>query len=106
MSGAKGSVIWRATVAMFALALLSAPAGPAVAAEKWDLYVYNPVSTVAAVKGLNTVIEQIEKETGGELSIRLHLGGSLPINTTTITQCCGCRCCCGRWRITTRPRPS
>ncbi len=39
MSGAKGSVIWRATVAMFALALLSAPAGPAVAAEKWDLYV-------------------------------------------------------------------
>ena len=67
MSGAKGNVIWRATAAMFALAVLSAPAGPAVAAEKWDLYVYNPVSTVAAVKGLNTVIEQIEKETGGEL---------------------------------------
>jgi len=86
MSGAKGNVIWRMTAAMFALALLSAPVGPAVAAEKWDLYVYNPVSTVAAVKGLNTVIEQIEKETGGELSIRLHLGGSLPINTTTITQ--------------------
>jgi len=70
----------------FALALLSASAGPVVAAEKWDLYVYNPVSTVAAVKGLNTAIAQIEKETGGELSIRLHLGGSLPINTTTITQ--------------------
>jgi TRAP-type C4-dicarboxylate transport system substrate-binding protein len=88
MSGAKGNVIWRATAAMFALALalLSVPVGPAAAAEKWDLYIYNPVSTVAAVKGLNTVIEQIEKETGGELSIRLHLGGSLPINTTTITQ--------------------
>jgi TRAP-type transport system periplasmic protein len=86
MRGAKGNVIWRATAAMFALALLAAPVRPAVAAEKWDLYVYNPVSTVAAVKGLNTVIEQIEKETGGELSIRLHLGGSLPINTTTITQ--------------------
>ena len=57
-----------------------------MAAEKWDLYVYNPVATVAAVRGLNTAIEQIEKETGGELSIRLHLGGSLPINTTTITQ--------------------
>src|SRR6266851_3601669 len=66
MSGAKGNVIWRATAAMFALALLSAPVGLAVAAEKWDLYVYNPVSTVAAVKGLNTVIEQIEKESGGE----------------------------------------
>lgn len=59
---------------------------PARAAEKWDLYVYNAVSTVGAVRGLNTVIERIEKETGGELTIRLHLGGSLPINTTTITQ--------------------
>jgi TRAP-type transport system periplasmic protein len=86
MPGAKSNIIWRATAAMFALALLSAPVRQVVAAEKWDLYVYNPVSTVAAVKGLNTVIEQIEKETGGELSIRLHLGGSLPINTTTITQ--------------------
>jgi TRAP-type transport system periplasmic protein len=68
------------------LAICLAPFTPAVAAEKWDLYVYNAVSTVAAVKGLNTVIEQIEKETNAELTIRLHLGGSLPINTTTITQ--------------------
>jgi TRAP-type C4-dicarboxylate transport system substrate-binding protein len=66
--------------------LLLPHATPVMAAEKWDLYVYNAVSTVAAVKGLNTVIEQIEKETGGELAVRLHLGGSLPINTTTITQ--------------------
>ncbi len=35
---------------------------------------------------MNTVADQIEKETGGELTVRLHLGGSLPINTTTITQ--------------------
>src|SRR3954447_16246305 len=68
------------------LAICLTPFTPAVAAEKWDLYVYNAVSTVAAVKGLNTVIEQIDKETAGELTIRLHLGGSLPINTTTITQ--------------------
>ena len=58
----------------------------ASAAENWDLYVYNPVATVAAVKGMNTIIEQIEKETNGELKVRLHLGGSLPINTTNITQ--------------------
>ena len=58
---------------------------PAHAAEKWNLYVYNAVSTVAAVKGLTRVTEEIEKETGGALSVRLHLGGSLPINTTTIT---------------------
>src|SRR6266446_10073265 len=76
----------RGTLAATVLAFCLTPFTPAVSAEKWDLYVYNPVSTVAAVKGLNTVIEQIEKETGGELSIRLHLGGSLPINTTTNTQ--------------------
>ena len=68
-----------------ALGIASAFPSPAVAAENWDLYVYNPVATVAAVKGMNVIIEQVEKETAGELKIRLHLGGSLPINTTTIT---------------------
>lgn len=71
---------------MLSAALLAATALPAHAAEKWNLYVYNAVSTVAAVKGLNKVCEEVERETGGALSIRLHLGGSLPINTTTITQ--------------------
>lgn len=71
-------------IALVALAaLLRAPA--ATAEESWNLYVYNAVSTVAAVKGLNTTIEQIEKDTNGALKIRLHLGGSLPINTTNIT---------------------
>lgn len=56
------------------------------AAEKWNFYIYNAVSGVSAVKGLNKLTEDVEKETAGALSIRLHLGGSLPINTTTITQ--------------------
>jgi TRAP-type transport system periplasmic protein len=76
----------RTMLAATALAFCLMPYSPATAAEKWDLYIYNAVSTVAAVKGLNTVIEQIDKETAGELTVRLHLGGSLPINTTTITQ--------------------
>lgn len=73
---------------MLSAALLAATATalPAHASEKWNLYVYNAVSTVAAVKGLTKVCEEVERETGGALSIRLHLGGSLPINTTTITQ--------------------
>lgn len=75
-----------AALAVAAFAFCTALVRSAAAAEKWDLYVYNAVSTVAAVKGLNTVADQIEKETGGQLTIRLHLGGSLPINTTTITQ--------------------
>jgi TRAP-type transport system periplasmic protein len=86
MSGVKTGLVMRAAAAISALTLLLAPGRPAFAGEKWDLYVYNAVGTVAAVKGLDTTIAQIEKETGGELSIRLHLGGSLPINTTTITQ--------------------
>ena len=50
----------RAGLVAAALAISSLPFGSASAAEKWDLYVYNAVSTVSAVKGLNTVIEQIE----------------------------------------------
>src|SRR3954452_3336639 len=78
----------RTLAALFAVALGIGSQLPsrAMAAENWDLYVYNPVATVAAVKGLNVIIEQIEKETAGELKIQLHLGASLPINTTTITQ--------------------
>ncbi len=40
-------------------ALLTAPVRPAAAAEKWDLYVYNAVSTVAAVQGLTEACVKI-----------------------------------------------
>jgi len=75
-----------AAMSILAFALSSRGLTAAAAAENWDLYIYNPVATVAAVKGMNVIIEQIEKETNGELKVRLHLGGSLPINTTNITQ--------------------
>src|SRR5262249_29852682 len=65
-----------AAISIVAIGLTSLAPSRAVAAENWDLYVYNPVATVAAVKGMNTIIEQIEKETNGELKVRLHLGGS------------------------------
>jgi TRAP-type transport system periplasmic protein len=73
-------------IAAFVFGILAHGPDRALAAENWDLYIYNPVATVSAVKGMNTIIEQIEKETNGELKVRLHLGGSLPINTTNITQ--------------------
>src|SRR5215468_5027993 len=73
-------------IVAFAFGILAQGPERAHAAENWDLYIYNPVATVSAVKGMNTIIEQIEKETNGELKVRLHLGGSLPINTTNITQ--------------------
>jgi TRAP-type C4-dicarboxylate transport system substrate-binding protein len=38
------------------------------------------------VKGLNALLEAINKETQGQLSVRLNLGGTLPIAATNITQ--------------------
>lgn len=60
--------------------------GLSAAAEQWRAYTYNAVATVTAVKGLNALFETIQKETGGELSVRLNLGGTLPITATNITQ--------------------
>src|SRR5215470_12622074 len=57
----------------------------ASAATTWECYVYNPVATVAAVKGVIQLIDKVKQQTNGELLINLHLGGSLPINATNIT---------------------
>jgi TRAP-type transport system periplasmic protein len=58
----------------------------ASAAQSWRAYTYNAVATVTAVKGLNALFEAIEKDTQGQLSVRLNLGGTLPISATNITQ--------------------
>lgn len=64
--------------------LLAAPA--VCAKENWRAYTYNAVATVTAVKGLNALFEAIQAETNGELTLRLNLGGTLPITATNITQ--------------------
>ncbi|MDO9402920.1 MAG: TRAP transporter substrate-binding protein DctP [Polaromonas sp.] len=58
----------------------------AMAADNWRAYTYNAVATVTSVKGLNALFEAVQKETKGELNVRLHLGGTLPITATNITQ--------------------
>lgn len=58
----------------------------AQAAQTWRAYTYNAVATVTAVKGLNALFEAVEKETQGQLNVRLNLGGTLPITATNITQ--------------------
>ena len=57
----------------------------ASAITTWECYVYNPVATVAAVKGVMRLIDNVKQQTNGELLINLHLGGSPPINATNIT---------------------
>lgn len=59
------------------------------AADNWRAYTYNAVATVTSVKGLNAMLEAIQKETQGKLSVRLNLGGTLPIAATNITQAVG-----------------
>ncbi|RYX93667.1 MAG: ABC transporter substrate-binding protein [Comamonadaceae bacterium] len=60
--------------------------GHTFAAEQWRAYTYNAVATVTSVKGLNALFEAVQKETNGELSVRLNLGGTLPITASNITQ--------------------
>jgi TRAP-type C4-dicarboxylate transport system substrate-binding protein len=68
------------------LAAAATIAMPAHAKTTWRAYTYNAVSTVTSVKGLNALFEAIQKETGGQLGVRLNLGGTLPITATNISQ--------------------
>jgi TRAP-type C4-dicarboxylate transport system substrate-binding protein len=67
------------------LAVLCGVPSPGSAATVWEAYVYNPVGTIAAVRGVSRLIDSVKQQTNGELQINLHLGGSLPIKATDIT---------------------
>lgn len=71
-----------APVAVFSLAAFLWTA--TAFAEDWSFYTYLPAPN-AAHKRVASMLEQIEKETGGKLAIRVHMGGSLQIKTTNIT---------------------
>lgn len=77
--------------ALAAVAALIALPGPAAAATSWKAYTYNAAITTTAAQGFKRICDSIEKETNGELKIQMHLGGSLPIKTTDITQAVGDR---------------
>ncbi|MES2975490.1 MAG: TRAP transporter substrate-binding protein DctP [Pseudomonadota bacterium] len=83
-NGAAGLMQRFAAAGLLATAVLAA--APATAADNWRAYTYNAVATVTAVKGLNSLLEAIQKETQGQLNVRLNLGGTLPIAATNITQ--------------------
>ncbi|MCB1398695.1 MAG: TRAP transporter substrate-binding protein DctP [Rhodobacteraceae bacterium] len=58
-------------------------------AEEWTAYTYSSVSTTAAVKGMNRIAERVAEETGSDLTIELHLGKTLQIASSDITQAVG-----------------
>jgi TRAP-type C4-dicarboxylate transport system substrate-binding protein len=64
-------------------------AGTAHAGEVWKGYHYSPTTTTPNFAGFARIAEAVEKETNGELKIQAHTGGSLPIDTTNMTQAVG-----------------
>ncbi|WP_218642011.1 TRAP transporter substrate-binding protein DctP [Burkholderia sp. SRS-W-2-2016] len=82
MRGRNGQ--WRRYACAFALSL--GCAGVAHAAQAWRAYTYNAVATVTPVKGMQAMLDEIRSETGGQLNIRLNVGGTLPITESNITQ--------------------
>lgn len=58
-------------------------------ADNWTAYTYSSVSTTAAVQGMNRIVERTREETDGDLSMRLHLGKTLHIASSDITQAVG-----------------
>lgn len=64
-------------------------AGITQAATHWTGYTYSSVSTTAAVKGMERISERVEQETHDKLSITLHLGKTLQIASSDITQAAG-----------------
>lgn len=73
--------------ASLALALLAQT--DTATARTWTFYTYAAVPTTAAVKGIKTIAEEVEAATGGDLKIKIHLGGTLQINAANITQATG-----------------
>ena len=68
---------------------LSASPRPAAAAEQWNFYMHQSAPNFATSRGARLFTEEIEKATGGELKVRLHLAGTLQINASNITQAVG-----------------
>ena len=61
----------------------------ASAAEQWNFYMHQSAPNFATSRGAKLFTEEIEKATGGELKVRLHLAGTLQINASNITQAVG-----------------
>jgi TRAP-type C4-dicarboxylate transport system substrate-binding protein len=71
------------------LAGLAGGPGPASAGEQWNFYMHQSAPVFATSRGAKLFTEEIEKATGGELKVRLHLAGTLQINASNITQAVG-----------------
>lgn len=58
-------------------------------AQDWTAYTYSSVSSTAAVKGMMRISERVEQATHNKLKIKVHLGKTLQIKSSDITQSVG-----------------
>lgn len=56
---------------------------------EWTAYTYSSVPTTSAVKGMTRIVDRAASETGSKLKIDLHLGKTLQIKSSDITQAVG-----------------
>lgn len=71
----------------FGAAALIALSSTMAIAEDWTAYTYSSVSTTSAVKGMNRIVERVAADS--DLKINLHLGKTLQIKSSDITQAVG-----------------
>jgi len=71
----------------FGAAALIALSSTMAVAEDWTAYTYSSVSTTSAVKGMNRIVERVAADS--DLKINLHLGKTLQIKSSDITQAVG-----------------
>ena len=71
-------------LAAAALAVLSVPAGPALATDNWQAYTYWGTPNVIASRNFKKLTEEIEQVSNGALKIKFNLGGTLSINAINI----------------------
>ena len=85
--GPRTGTISAALVSSIVLLLGSGGAGRA--AEQWNFYMHQSAPNFATSRGAKLLTEEIDKATGGELKVRLHLSGTLQISASNITQAVG-----------------
>jgi TRAP-type C4-dicarboxylate transport system substrate-binding protein len=78
-----------AGVAAASIIVLVGGGVPAGAAEQWNFYMHQSAPNFATSRGAKMFTEEIEKASGGELKVRLHLSGTLQISPSNITQAVG-----------------
>lgn len=78
-----------ASAVVAAASIILLPGGVVRAAEQWNFYMHQSAPNFATSRGAKLFTEEIDKATGGDLKVRLHLSGTLQISASNITQAVG-----------------